>query len=241
MAELGDAGREFLLNEIPKGKRVYLGRKRYRSDYCNRILKSLTTTGHIERINKNGVPTLRITPTAKNKLLKNDIPLPYLQKQKWQGYFHGLAYDFPEKKRYQRQQLRNLIKTWGLGQFQLSFWITPHPLEEVIDEFIINNKLEKFAFRFNTKKLTISQGQSIAKRVWNLLEIKKAQRQFTNKWYRKQKEKKLALKNKSLIEQEYFNLLEKDPHLPSDLLPADWLADEAKDIFLEVKEKLAKL
>lgn len=239
-AEAGDVFLEFLLNDVAKGKRIYLGRKRYRSDYCLRLLKELTTTGYIERVEKNGIQYLRLTPHC-SKMLKRDIPLLALQKQKWGGHFHGLAYDFPEKKSYQRNQLRNLAKTWGLGQFQLSLWITAHPLEEIIDDFITSNNLQDFAFRFTTKKLTKKQGQTIAEKVWNLPKLEKTYWNFINGWWKKDKEGKLKAKNQPIFEQEYFHLLDKDPHLPYDLLPIDWPAKDARQTYIEIKERLKKL
>lgn len=95
-SEIGDVFLEFLLNDLAKGKRVYLGRRRYASSYCRNILRVLTTTGYIERVSKRGNEYLRLTPIGSSKI-RNDIPLLYLQRRKWEGYFHGIAYDFPEK------------------------------------------------------------------------------------------------------------------------------------------------
>lgn len=239
-AELGDTFLEFLFNDVAKGKRVYLGRQRYRSDYCRRLLNQLTTTGYIQRVEKNGKQYLRLTPKGTQNL-KNDIPLLALQRQKWQGYFHGLAYDFPEKQSYRRNLLRELAKTWGFGQFQLSLWITAHPLAEVIDDFIVSNNLHNFAFRFTTKKLTIEQGRAIAEKVWKVSQLEKAYWDFINGWWKKDEKGELKPNDGPILERQYYDLLENDPYLPYNLLPLDWPAKDAQQTYIEIKDKLSKL
>lgn len=240
LAHLGDFAVEFLLNEVPKGKRVYLGRRRYTFRHFRRVFKELTTTGYIERVNKNGIEYICLTPKAKT-WLHNEIPLPSLQKRRWDGYFRGLAYDFPEKQSYRRDRLREHIRSWGMGLFQRSLWITPHPLEEPIDDFIAINNLSSFAQRFMTKKLSIMEGRLIAERVWKIDKLEKAYYDFAGKWMDKVMEKKLKPGDLASLRLEYSSLLRADPHLPFELLPADWPAEYAQENYLLAENAISKL
>lgn len=238
MAYLGDAGIEFLVNDFAKGGRVYLRRKRYSSRYFAEVLREFTTTGYIDRVTKKGVSHIRLTPLAKTRL-RNDIPLPYLQQQKWDGYFRGISYDFPEKIAHRRNQLREQIRSWGMGKFHRSLWITPHPLEVAIDDFIASRALGKYAFRFTSKKLSSAQGKDIAYTVWQVEKLEEAYEEFAGKWEDKLVDEKLKPSDLVKMRSAYFSLIEQDPHLPFALLPPGWPAAEAKSVYLTIEAHLA--
>lgn len=241
LAFLGDAGVELLMNEILVSGKVRMpNRKRYTSRHFERVLKDLTTTGYINRVSKGGVSYLRLSTKASLKIARL-IPLPYLQKKKWDGYFRGLSYDFPEKIRYKRDLLREKIKEWGLAKFQLSLYITPHPLEEAIEDFIQAQNIDKYAYLFvNRKKLTPEEGKEIAEKIWQLSDIQKSFEKFLVKWEKKL-EKGLKLSDLETIRFDYFSLIEQDPYLPYELLPYDWDAQEVKNLYLTVEERTREL
>lgn len=239
LAYLGDTGLEFLANEVAKGKRVYLGRRKYSSRHFYRVFEELTTTGYIERVIKNNKAHLQLTSIAKSAIA-NNIPLPVLQNTKWDGYFRGLAYDFPEGIGYKRDALREKIKTWGLGKFQRSLWITPHQIEDPIDDFIKSNNISSYVQTFMTRKLAVKKGKEISEKTWKITDLQHSYLDFAIKWLRKIQDKELEPQDLETVRFEYFFLLENDPHLPFELLPPDWGAGEAKEIFLAVEESLNK-
>lgn len=238
LALTGDAGIELLMNEVlVSGKLRAPNRRFYSSRHFERVLKELTTTGYIDRVQKGGTSYLKLSPQANIKIARH-IPLPYLQKRKWDGYFRGLSYDFPEKIRHKRDLLREKIKTWGLAKFQLSLYITPHPIEEIIEEFLEAQSIDQYAYLFvNRTKLTAKEGKVIAERVWQLDKLQKRFEDFLDKWEEKL-EKGVKLADLEKLRFDYFALIEKDPYLPLDLLPDDWDAQEAKDLYLTVEETI---
>lgn len=238
LAFLGDAGIELLMNEVlVSGKLRMPNRRLYSARHFERVLKELTTTGYIDRLQKGGTAYLKLSSQANIKIARY-IPLPYLQKKKWDGYFRGLSYDFPEKIRHKRDLLREKIKEWGLAKFQLSLYITPHPIEESIEEFLAARKLDKYAYIFvNRKKLQKEEGRIIAEQTWKLNKLQKEFEDFLDKWEIKL-EKGVELADLEQIRFDYFALIEKDPYLPFDLLPDDWDAQEAKNLYLTVEKTI---
>lgn len=238
-AFVGDAGLEFLVNDFAKGGRIYPRHKRYNVHYFETLLRELATTGYIERVVKDGISHIRLTSAASTKIARH-IPLPYLQKKKWDGYFRGLSYDFPEKIGHKRDNLREQIRTWGMGKFHLSLWITPHPLEQAIDDFIVSQHLTPYAARFMSKKLSITEGREIAENVWKLEELENKYLEFIDKWDDKLLNKKIKYADLPIMRFEYFSIIKKDPHLPFNLLYTDWPSEQAKSTYLAIQENLVK-
>jgi phenylacetic acid degradation operon negative regulatory protein len=239
LAFVGDAGLELLMNEVlVTGKVRMQGRKLYSSRHFERILKELTTTGFISRVEKNGKSYLKLTTQGDTKISRH-IPLASLQKQKWDGYFRCLSYDFPQKQKYKRDRLREQIKEWGMGNLQYSLYITAHPIGEIIEEFITAQKLEEYAYLLVTRrKLTIEEGRKIAKKVWKLEDLDNEYFDFNKKWQEKIFDKSIKESDIEKLRFEYYSLIEKDPHLPFNLLEDDWLAKEAKETYLAVEEAI---
>lgn len=132
-----------------------------------------------------------------------------------------------------------MVKKWGFGQFQLSLWITPHPLGEVIDEFIQSNKLESYAFRFSTRKLKLTKGNLIAEKTWDLTKLQVKMKKFINKWFVINKDAEHKSNHMKFLESDYSTILEADPYLPFELLPTDWLAEEARTVYMDAKAALS--
>lgn len=239
MAFVGDAGLEFFMNEVlVTGKLRMPGRKKYSSQHFERVLKEFTSIGFIDRVQKGGTSYIRLRPQANIKIARH-IPLPSLQKIKWDGYFRCLAYDFPKEMKYKRDLLRKQIKKWGMGKFQYSLYITPHSLEDPIEEFIKARGLDNFAYLFVTRrKLSKEKGQEIAEKVWEISRLEEEYWEFIGKWKDKLFDKTIKKSDLEMLRFGYFSLLEKDPHLPFDLLEAEWPALEARDIYLTIEEEI---
>jgi DNA-binding transcriptional regulator PaaX len=242
LAFLGDAGLELLMNEVlVSGKTRFAGRKKYSSRHFEKIFKELTTVGYIKRVrNKKGIEYLKLSTNGESRIF-NLVPLPNLQKRKWDGYFRAIPYDFPEKIRWKRAALREKVKEWGMGRYQLSLWITPHPLEDVIEDFLQSKKLDKYASLFMSRKLSIDKGKRIARKVWDIESLENKYLDFIDKWEKKIVEESFNESDLEKVRFEYFSILEVDPHLPYDLLAEEWPAKNAKGTFLEIERRIRKM
>ena len=206
-------------NEIRKIKRAQI--------YMNK--KELITTTD----NKHGK---RIVVTSRgHKIFYEDYPLAKLRKNKWEGNWTLVMYDFPEKIRSCRDTLRSNLIKMGFGSPQISTLVTPLPVEKPILQLLEGRELENYVWVLTCKKLWGLSDQKIAGRSWPLKEL--------NRLYKALLEalpKVREVNTKSIIKewQEYYlALVTNDPQLPAELLPKNWLGEICKKEFSKLETK----
>ena len=168
-----------------------------------------------------------------HKIFYKDYPLARLRKQKWDGVWTIVMYDFPEKLRRLRDLIRRRLKGLGFGSPQLSILISPLPIDEGIQKLIEGEKMEKFVWTLRAKKVLGMEDKEVARQSWSLNEI--------NDLYKKllvilPKVKK-TLNNQKLLDswKSYFLALNHaDPYLPFELLPEDWLGEKCEKEFVKL-------
>lgn len=167
----------------------------------NQMLKS----DLMEKVIIKGNPVLRISAKGKGKL-NRDFPLFNLQDKTWDKKWRVLIFDIPEKYHWKRDSLRNKIKKLGFGMVQQSVWISPHPFEEDVIDYVKNLGMGEYVLLFISGRTDIGNIEEKVGDIWKLEEI--------NGEY-----KKLYDKYDYNV---YLEVLSKDPFLPRELLPKDW-------------------
>lgn len=69
----------------------------------------------------------------------------YEKPQAWDGTWRLVIFDVPEKYRYQRDYLRDLLKGLGFFQLQKSTWITPYPIPEFFASLLEEERIIAYA------------------------------------------------------------------------------------------------
>jgi len=132
---------------------------RQKSEYSN-VIKRLEKKGLLRFINRNGI--LRNTLTKKGIVTARFITSNYYKREKpknWDGKWHLVIFDIPEKKKKIRNLLRFHLKRIGFIKVQASVWVYPYSCEEVISiiktYFNLNNEVLYFTTEYieNDKKL----------------------------------------------------------------------------------------
>ena len=182
----------------------------------NRMLSSEL----IEKVIKNGEPKFRLSSTGSKKLVR-DFPLIKLQNKRWDKRWRILIFDIPEKIRWKRDVFRGKLKTLGFGMVQQSVWVSPHPFEDDVRDFIEAHNLDSFAYLFISEAGFVGDLEEFVENVWKIEEL-------NEKYWRLTKDFSESSKRGSDFTDVYFNLLLKDPFLPRELLPDPWYADEAR-------------
>ncbi len=86
--------------------------------------------------NSDGSMKVELSKNGKKKILEYDIQkIKIKPTRKWDGKWHFVMFDIPNKFKNRSNVLRDKLKELGLYQFQKSVWIYPYPLENEI-EFI---------------------------------------------------------------------------------------------------------
>lgn len=149
-----------------------------------------------------------------------------------------VLFDIKEKNKYLRDNLRYKLKELGFSQLQKSVWITPYDFLQDFKEYIESNNLEKYVILIETKFLHVKNTKEFVNKLWQLDKI--------NKQYKKIYKKLQSINNKDIknvrdrekliysLKQNLISIYLKDPYLPKELIPTDWVGYEtiklAKDL-----------
>jgi DNA-binding transcriptional regulator PaaX len=91
----------------------------------------------ITKEKQNGTFVVELTEKGRRKVREFQLfDLEILIPKKWNGLWHVVVFDIPEKRRKGRDMLRSKLKALDFYKLQDSVWVFPYPCESEI-EFII--------------------------------------------------------------------------------------------------------
>lgn len=197
----------------------------YKRENLYNLVSRLLKTQEIEKIIKDGQPYLRLSNQGKIKL-QRDFPLLKMQVKPWDNYWRLVVFDIKETNHYLRDILREKLKSLGFGKLQQSVYISPYDFEEDLVEFIDSHHLSEKVFVLVAKHRLMGDARILANKVWHLDELEIDYYQLLRK-VEKIKSIKSSQERKTKAIQSlrvnYFDLLLKDPLLPKELLPNNWV------------------
>ncbi|MBT9281855.1 MAG: phenylacetic acid degradation operon negative regulatory protein PaaX [Hydrogenibacillus schlegelii] len=170
----------------------------------------------------------------------------------WDGKWRLVLHSFPDQMRNVRERVRKELQWMGFGYLGNNVWITPNNLYaevmEMIEEYGIKGYIDFFTATYEGPQLS----RDIVHKAWDLEEIAAKYEHFVasfqlkyEKLYRSFLEETLteemSFVERVLLVHEYRKFLFVDPNLPRELLPADWVGDEAARLFKEMHRFLTPL
>jgi len=197
-------------------------------------LSGLIKEGLIEKAAAEN--TYKLTLKGFEELSLN-FPLFRYLKNTWDGKWRIISYEIPEKKREIRDRLRREMQGWGLGPWHRSFWLTPHPIIEILKGLVSQKEEEKYIQAFEGVPV-FGDREILIEKVWGKSNLDKAYRELFKKWHdilSGQEEKTDKFRK---IVSEYVTILRSDPGLPKELVGESWIGFEGWNIFKEIKSIL---
>ena len=189
---------------MTQGQGVAVYDKRYR--YAK---KSLLKRGLLQ--SSFGNKTECLSELGREQIL-NKFPLLEWRKREWDGCWRVVMYDFPETYKNKRDVLRRFLKKLGFAQWQMSVWVSPHPVIEKIDVLLTKHDLRKYCSVHESRRVVGVSVKEFAQKIWKLENINDDYKRIIKSFD----------ENKKL---EYLEELMKDPFLPKELLPNDYLLE----------------
>lgn len=168
--------------------------------------------------NKN---ILQIT-TAGLERLGQKLPV-YKEKRLWDGRLYLITYDIPEEAKSKREILRECLKGLGCGMLQDSVWITPYNLKIILKKLVLEHQISGSVIVSDLGKdgsIGDEDLDDLITRVYCLDEINEKYKQFIQKLHS-------GSLNKIQAYFQFLSILKKDPQLPFEILPYNWLGDKA--------------
>ena len=181
-------------------------------------------TQDIKKTKINGKNYIRLTLKGLRKVKKR-FPILIESKKEWDGFFRVVIYDISEETRKVRDRFRLKLKELGFGLLQKSVWISPYSFLNELKEFLKINHLDKKVLILETNNFYVDNLKEFAKEIWPLDEINEKYKEIYKKLLKfkslKRKHDRVTLLKK--IKQEIFSVYFKDPFLPDEFLPNDWM------------------
>lgn len=168
--------------------------------FCNQFIKDDQTSG------------LSLLETGRNKLLQQ-FPLLQWRKQKWDKRWRVVIYDIPESDRLKRDLLRRWLKRLGFGQWQISVWVSPHPVSDKINRIFEKTNLSNYCSVFVAQKIAGTIDLQFAEKAWNLTKLNNRYQTALDSFNPHKRS-------------DYLEMLMTDPMLPKELLPQNWAWEE---------------
>lgn len=194
----------------------------------------LEKAGLIDKIVRNNQAYLRLTGLGKEQLVKS-LNLSRGQQSVWDRIWRlVIVTDIQGQSRAMESGLRAL----GYKRVTRGVYVTPFKVSEQTKQLFLEKKWQSMVQIIESRRLILGDDQQWARRLWKLDQTGTDYFEFVNFAERLLK---MGRKNFSLLKQskggfktaldKYFKLIVSDPGLPKKLLPPDWQADAAKELF----------
>lgn len=195
----------------------------------NRFVK----TGDIEKIvDKNGNVFFNLSTPGWNRF-ERMYPISRLTYRGWDGKWRVVTFDINEERKKLREYLRTKLVSLGFGRLQESVYITPLDILVDLKEFLRSESLFGETIVFEAKELLGLDSKTIANHIWHLDQLSKDYDElvFDINTFKNGSNKQTT--KKELIDR-YFEILIKDPMLPTELLPDNWLGKKVKTLLSDL-------
>ena len=209
---------------------------RFKKDNLYHLVWRNLKTGNIRKIIIKGKVYLELTSVGEEKI-KGKYPILSLVKKSWDRIFRVVIYDIEEISRSVRELLRKKLKELGFGMFQKSVWISPYDFLGDFQEFLRTHHLTDKVVLIETKNLYVGNLKKLAKKVWKINKINglykslyKALLAFKSLTKDDDRHQKLKSLRKRIIA-----VYLKDPFLPKEFLPENWLGEEVRKLVKELR------
>ncbi|MGA1838109.1 PaaX family transcriptional regulator C-terminal domain-containing protein [Herbiconiux sp. 11R-BC] len=157
----------------------------------------------------------------------------------WNGEWSMVLVKFPESRRADREGTRKDLAWLGYGQLTPSTWMSPHDRLEPARRILADRPVQSLDL-LHCRSLGPEDDRSIAARCWNLDDL---QQEYTSFVERFGEIPALtgtdALVARVRLTDEYRHFPFRDPDLPQELLPADWIGQRAHYVFRDAHLRLA--
>lgn len=163
------------------------------------------------------------------KRLEKVIP-GYDKKRPWDKRIYLVTYDIPEKYRKKRDLLRHFLSQLKCKMIQESIYLTPYNPRELINAFVIKNKIPGTIIVSDVGQDGGIGESDIKDLLVNLYSLGKLNDRYDN-FIKNTKRKN----DKRMLLFEYLSILKDDPQLPFELLPKGWFGEKANGLYIMIK------
>jgi phenylacetic acid degradation operon negative regulatory protein len=180
------------------------------------------------RRNRGQTPFLLLTHEGESRI--SDILRPERWwNQRWDGYWHVLSYDVPEKNRNYRRALQGFLHRMRMGLLHRSVWISCRDVRPAFLDLKEAASLQDFAVLLEARTVLGQTGRDLAGLAWNFDALQTRQSEYIQACARRTAtplDPNLTPADlMDVMRQEqaaYENAMRSDPLLPRELWPSGY-------------------
>jgi phenylacetic acid degradation operon negative regulatory protein len=204
------------------------------------VIYRLRQEGILEAHRDGGRATYTVTPAGMRRLEAGNRRTFETYRESWDGYWRILTYNVPERDRKLRDELRSDLTWLGFGQLTVSTWISPRRVADYVADLIRAYQMQPYVQLFEARHLGLVSSQELVRQAWDLHAVGKEYELFIREGRARWEE--LLRSGRPLTDAEAFaerirlvsryqSFLDIDPWLPLELLPGNWIGEEARRLF----------
>ena len=183
-----------------------------------------------------------LTPGGWSLLEQGEKRIFELPFSDWDGLWYTIVYSVPEDKRDLRHTLRQHLLWLGFGPLAPGVWMSPHNRQAELDTVFNELQVVEFVELFSSKHLGPSTAQALIQRCWDLPGLEAEYQQFVACYQPEyemcltQSEAQLKASPENCFIRRFWLVHDfqpfprKDPNLPMELLPSDWIGFTARQL-----------
>ncbi len=165
----------------------------------------------------------------------------------WNHQWNQVVYSLPEKKRRMRHVLRTQLSWLGFGSLAPGTWISPHSRQNELQTLISDLGVESYVDLFCSQYLGPSDQRDLVQRCWDLSDLEAQYNDFIAHYqpeYLECQAKESSLQPQDCFLRRFWLMHEyqafplRDPNLPPELLPPNWIGHKARALFDDYRELL---
>ena len=193
-----------------------------------------------------------VTPAGLTLLDEGNQRLRESRLTAWNGLWYLVVYSLPESKRDLRNALRKRLIWLGFGNLAPGTWVTPHNRQADLEPVLTELEVRPYVRLFQSKNLGFASDQDIVDQCWAIPTLEAEYLTFVNRYipdFEKMQAAHQVGQTEQLSPQRSFTqrfwltydfqpFPRKDPNLPAELLPTNWIGGQAWQLFFEYRQLL---
>lgn len=191
------------------------------------------------------LPRLELTDAGRESLPQYHNPMKQWD-TKWRGIWYVLIFDVPESERHYRDNLRRFLKRIHMGCLQKSVWVTPRDIRPEYDDLEQAANVHAVSYLFEAKTVLQMDTMEIVENAWDFDRLLELHERYLSVYQKNLKLLDADHVNDALmllLNQEaeaYVQCMQRDPLLPSPLLPRNYLGKKVYQLHSSIRNGIAQ-
>jgi phenylacetic acid degradation operon negative regulatory protein len=193
----------------------------------------------------DGSPRYRLTARGHSLIEEGTARIYGRHRAGWDGRWVLVSYSLPERRRGQRDRLREGLSFLGFGSLGNGIFVSPHDLRREVRQLIGRHDVEQdVTVHHGTLEWPADPAQVVA-RAWDLTSLERPYHAFLLRIREEEAEAEAlddrqSFRRRFLLTHDFRRFPFSDPDLPDALLPPDWVGTTVREAFLEYNLKLRR-